>query len=279
MARMRRSYVGFAVAALALLLIWLDYTMGRGWLAGGCIVILLGLAAYELQALAGEDRSSAAGAWTVAGTVLVALAVLVFAGDKRSAPVVEPFTLALCFVAVCLALVGDVGKSFRGTALAVLGIVYVGYFGSYLIRLRFMGTQHLVFVVACVKLCDSAAYYFGTYMGRHPLAPVRSPKKTVEGAVGGFGVSVLAAIALSKLLGLGLRYGIGGPILFGAVIGTLSHLGDLVESSFKRAVGRKDSGAVMPYIGGVLDLLDSLILAAPVAWLLLDVLTELPRVD
>jgi len=120
----------------------------------------------------------------------------------------------------------------------------------------------LVFLLmAIVWLGDTAAYYVGSRLGRHKMAPVISPKKSWEGAIAGFVTSVLAAAAWSVW-----RLGRLDPGLLGvaAVTAVAAQVGDLVESMIKRGSGVKDSGNVLPGHGGVLDRLDAMLFAAPI---------------
>jgi phosphatidate cytidylyltransferase len=118
-----------------------------------------------------------------------------------------------------------------------------------------------------VFVSDTAQYYSGRAFGRRPLAPSISPKKTVEGAVGGlvFGALVLAAVGAWWLpvIPLALR------MLFGVTIVALGIAGDLFESMLKRSAGVKDSSSLIPGHGGILDRIDALLFAAPVYYVVL----------
>lgn len=122
-----------------------------------------------------------------------------------------------------------------------------------------------VFVV--VWASDTLAYYTGRAFGKHPLAPRVSPKKTVEGALGGL-VGAFAGVALLKVLALP---SLAWPhvAVLALLGGAVSPLGDLAESRLKRSVGVKDSGTILPGHGGLLDRFDALIVAAPLAYLYL----------
>lgn len=128
----------------------------------------------------------------------------------------------------------------------------------------------LVSLVAVAKMGDIAAYLGGTLFGRHRLAPTLSPGKTWEGAVASLAGSLAAAWLL--LDGMAGRPPMAGPWggwpVFGAGVGLAAMLGDLAESLLKRECGAKDSGRMLGALGGCLDLVDSLLFAAPVAWLL-----------
>jgi len=156
---------------------------------------------------------------------------------------------------------------------AVLAIVYVGLLLSFMVQLRLaFGIAALASLVIVVKTGDTGAYAVGRLAGRHKMAPVLSPGKTVEGAVGGLVFACLGSWAtfawlVPVLVPDRLEPGTWwGWILFGLLVGAAGMIGDLAESLIKRDAGRKDSGPWMPGFGGVLDILDSILLAAPVAY-------------
>jgi phosphatidate cytidylyltransferase len=131
-------------------------------------------------------------------------------------------------------------------------------------------TWALVFLVSTAKGADTGAYAMGRLAGRHKLWPSLSPKKTIEGAVGGLFFGVLAALIVDAIA----RYILRVPTLewkvaaaYGLIIGAVAQLGDLMESMIKRDCERKDASTVVPGFGGVLDVIDSLIFAGPVAYL------------
>jgi phosphatidate cytidylyltransferase len=144
----------------------------------------------------------------------------------------------------------------------LFGILYVSWFFSFLIKIRYLagGFGLLLSVVMITKLADIGAFLVGVRFGRHPLMPRISPKKSVEGAVGGLFFSVLAALASKPFLNLGYAH----LACLGLFLGLLGQLGDLSESLIKRDYQIKDSGKTIPGIGGVLDLVDSLLFTAPV---------------
>jgi phosphatidate cytidylyltransferase len=108
---------------------------------------------------------------------------------------------------------------------------------------------------------DAAAYYGGRALGRHKLAPIVSPNKTIEGSIAGLAGSILAGIVLGSWL---LQRQISFLVLASLAAATAGQLGDLVESALKRSAGVKDSSSLLPGHGGMLDRLDSLMFAAPV---------------
>lgn len=144
----------------------------------------------------------------------------------------------------------------------LFGILYVSWFLSFLIKIRFMpnGAGLLAAVLLMTKLGDVGAYLVGSRFGKTPLMPRISPKKTVEGAIGGLLFSVLGALASKAFLNFNYLH----LIIMGCVLGILGQLGDLSESLIKRDCGVKDSGNLLPGMGGILDELDSLLFTAPV---------------
>lgn len=154
-------------------------------------------------------------------------------------------------------------------------VVAVGMPLAFMVGLRllggprgFAGMLPLVSMVAVVKGGDIAAYVVGSLVGRHKLAPLVSPGKTWEGA----GASLAASLAVAWLvLGWSAQPGGGQPWggwpVYGLAVGLAGMLGDLSESLVKRELAAKDSGRSLGGLGGVLDLVDAMLLAAPVAWL------------
>ena len=127
-----------------------------------------------------------------------------------------------------------------------------------------VGKYLLLFSLVITWIGDSAAYFVGRAIGRHPFAPHLSPKKTWEGAAASFLGSILIAIALagSHLVNIAVIHLVG----MAAACNVAGQMGDLLESAYKRSAGVKDSGTLLPGHGGVLDRIDALILAMPVVW-------------
>jgi phosphatidate cytidylyltransferase len=157
-------------------------------------------------------------------------------------------------------------------AAAVFTLVYVGLMLSLAVQLRMAkGVAALASLLIVVKMADTGAYLVGRLIGRHQMAPVLSPRKTVEGALGALVFACLASWVTFHWLVPLMAPATAKPepwrwLLFGLLLSTAGMLGDLAESLLKRDVGLKDSSRWLPGLGGVLDLLDSLLLAAPIAW-------------
>jgi phosphatidate cytidylyltransferase len=131
------------------------------------------------------------------------------------------------------------------------------------------GPGALMVLIGAIIISDSAQYFCGRAFGRRKLAPVISPKKTVEGAVGGVVIAAAATAGLASLwqpsLPLGVAVGAGLAMAIAGIVG------DLFESAMKRRAGVKDSGHLIPGHGGILDRIDSWLFAAPVFWIFLAV--------
>jgi phosphatidate cytidylyltransferase len=190
------------------------------------------------------------------------------------------FTLFLAEFVVIERADGDPQTSLARVAWTVLVVLTVGLLGVFLAKVRFLsqqpidGLMYLVLTLGVVKGSDIGAYAIGTWLGRHRLVPKLSPKKTIEGLLG----AILAGTAMALAIGLAWgRFQWTTLMLFGAGVSISGVLGDLAESLMKRACGVKDSGRI-PTFGGALDILDSMLSAAPVAYVLLVVLTEPPAV-
>jgi phosphatidate cytidylyltransferase len=175
-------------------------------------------------------------------------------------------------------------------AAALVGLTYLGLLPGFYLAARWScSAWMLATVIAVTKLGDSGAYFTGRMIGRHKLIPWLSPKKTWEGLAGAVVVAAVAAVILVAVLdacggtgswrgpiGSSARtwvassYPLWGVATAGALLGLVGHLGDLVASLLKRDAGFKDSGQSIPGFGGVLDVLDSPIMAAPVAYWILE---------
>lgn len=149
----------------------------------------------------------------------------------------------------------------------LFGILYVSWFFSFLIKIRYLegGLGYLGALLLITKGGDIGAYLIGSQWGRRPLLPRISPKKTIEGALGGLVFSVLGGLIFKPAL----PFGYGPLIAISAGLGILGQLGDLSESLLKRDCQVKDSGDIFPAMGGFLDAIDSLLFTAPVFYFIL----------
>jgi phosphatidate cytidylyltransferase len=206
------------------------------------------------------------GRWSGSIGTGLALGMLVTATfafpDRIPIPALITFIIATILLSQLVA-GRDTRYALQDSAILAFGVFYIAWLLSHLISIRqFNEGILLVFFLFLVTWAnDIAAYYSGRRWGRHPMAPIVSPKKTWEGAAGGLLGSLAGAFAChawfipslstADALWLGLLLGIAGP------------LGDLCESMLKRSAGVKDSGSLIPGHGGILDRIDSLIFTTP----------------
>ncbi len=143
----------------------------------------------------------------------------------------------------------------------IFGILYIAWFLSFLIKVRYLpgGMGLFLSVLFMTKLGDIGAYFTGSKFGKTLLIPRISPKKTIEGAIGGLLFSVLGAFISKPFLNMPNTH----LILMGVSLGVLAQLGDLSESLMKRDCQVKDSGSMLPGMGGALDFIDSLLFTGP----------------
>lgn len=167
---------------------------------------------------------------------------------------------------------GDFEKILIQSSLSILAIIYIGILSGYLIMLRTinsdenMGKKLLIFLIAVVWLCDTGAFYIGSWLGRHPLSLRISPKKTVEGAIGGIIFGIIGGL-LAKAIFIN-NLNLVHCVIISFFISIISQTGDLAESLIKRSLKAKDSGSLLPGHGGFLDRMDGLIFSAPFMYLI-----------
>ncbi|MBI4286591.1 MAG: phosphatidate cytidylyltransferase [Chloroflexi bacterium] len=156
--------------------------------------------------------------------------------------------------------------AFLNWAWTMAGLLYLGWLLSYWVALRGVDSgRDWVFLAMFTTFAgDTAAFFVGRTWGKRHLAPLVSPGKTWEGAFGGVLGAMLASLLFTTVLSLPIGY--GQAVLLGLLISVFAQLGDLVESLFKRNMGIKDSGKLLPGHGGMLDRLDSLTFAAVVVY-------------
>ena len=203
-----------------------------------------------------------------AGLALAAVLFLETAHARWPGPATWPLLAALLLVAV-LARRGELDVTVPSAAATLLGATYLGALGGALAGLRLLapveaGPWRLVLLLAIVMGSDTASFFVGCAIGKRKLSPRLSPKKTVEGALGGLLGGVLGAVAVrwARFETMPLAHAAALGILGSA----LGQAGDLFESLLKRWAGVKDSGALFPGHGGMLDRLDSLLSAAPLLY-------------
>jgi len=241
----------------------------------GVVVLAGGLALFEFYRLCFSDRGHS---WLI-GIGLTGFAVLIL-GTHRSEIIVPTILATLIgIISVPLLSRAPLEQSLRDGAMTLFGILYLGLTLGALSMTRLLpqGEWLIFFLLLVTWASDTGAYYIGTLYGRHRLAPTISPKKTVEGLVGGLIGAIIVAYAarwwfLPELSGL--------DCLVLATLLTITGLwGDLTESAMKRSAGMKDSGGILPGHGGMLDRLDSLLFTAPVFYYYVTMVSRLRVIE
>ena len=259
----RSALVKRLATALVLLPVFLLIVIkAPGWMFNTLVVIASAAALWELLRMferAGRpvDRELA----MVAGLAVTASFGAARLLDPHALPV---FALVLGVVAVLTAPVWRGTPDVERAANTLLAIMYVGWllgFGILLHHTSPLGDELVLFVVGVTWVGETAAYLVGSTLGRHKLASIISPRKTVEGAI----AQVVASIGTGAALGAWLLPACGLILAVGAgaLLGVIGQFGDLAESAIKRSVGTKDTGRLIPGHGGVLDRIDSLLFNFP----------------
>jgi phosphatidate cytidylyltransferase len=176
--------------------------------------------------------------------------------------------LALTIAGSCAAIALFAEMAMRRSFWASAGLCYAVLPVVALVQLRGSGSEGLLallFVFAAVWGADTLAYFVGRSVGGPKFAPTISPNKTWSGFAGGLAGAIVATVAVILIFGHKITW---NGIMVALLLGFVASMGDLFESWIKRRFGRKDSGAIIPGHGGVLDRIDGLIFAAILAWLL-----------
>lgn len=286
-----RLIVGTSLIAALVVFCWLDHNsaLPGAWLMPVLLAFTL-LATQELLALFAAKGLSPVAAVVYAGNLLAVLSPWAawwgmgrdIHGASAQAGLAAELGLAAVAIALALALLAEMarylgpGRIVENLGASAFAVVYLGLLLSFAVRLRLeWGVGALASLVVVVKMGDTGAYFCGKAFGRHRMSPRLSPSKTLEGAIGALVFSALASWAVFQWLvpiastpGRSVN-GSGSPIAplgFGVLLGLIGMVGDLAESLLKRDAACKDSSSWIPGLGGILDMLDSILLAAPVAY-------------
>jgi phosphatidate cytidylyltransferase len=256
--------------------------------AFGILLLLVGVSSFAQLEFYAMLRAAGVPVFRIVGTVCGAalIAATFFTmvgeyGDVAAAYKWEHFVLVASLIAVFVRQFPQKHNDnpLETIACTLLGIWYVPYLFNFFTRLVFAcdgGAQGLavsktgrllaLYLVVVVKCGDIGAYFMGTLLGRHKLFPRVSPGKTWEGLGGGIACAVIASVGFS--LADGGRLGaatlhVGHAVVLGCLLAGVGVVGDMFESLLKRAVGAKDSSSAIPGMGGLLDVMDSLLFGAP----------------
>ncbi len=252
---MLRARLATAAVAIPLLLALVFFA--PAWVWGAVVVVLSLLALAEYLGLALPDqRGARIVGWTGGVAVLAGAMSAPRPGIWLAAAASALLPLVLSYVVLARR---DLERGLTDAGLVLIGVLYIGLLLPHFYWLRDLpdGARWVTFVIAIVMAGDTGGYFIGHAFGRHKLIPGVSPGKTVEGAIGIVAASLLGAAVAKMLL---LPDHAWGEILpLAAAMAVLGQLGDLGESAMKRSFGAKESGAIFPGHGGVLDRIDSLL--------------------
>ena len=262
----------------------------------GGVLLGVGLIEYFRIAFSGEIADGRRRGLRLTGipTLIVSLIYLAALFDIKQVAVLgegglEAFgfaALIIVLIALRLAHAVEPKQTFREIAIGVFGFAYLTVLFGFVVKILLMpelvlesgkhvGHLYLLLLLAVTKFTDMGAYLVGSLIGKNKMIPHISPGKTWEGIIGGIFFAVLVAAGMKALMPETFALmSWTALILVSIVIGVLAVIGDLAESILKRSLVVKDSGQVMPGIGGVLDLIDSILFTAPAFYLYLLVVTS-----
>lgn len=284
---MKRIYTAVTVFVLVYGGLWIDSRYGMGWCFASLQACFCTFALREFYRMA---RTRGLRPFVVFGYIFCVLFFLAheqWCMEKwHQAERIFPAGMDALSPFVALAVVGCLlfqiftrsnENAIANVSVTLTGLLYCFYLFSFLGKIRHLGLRYgweydgveLVFLFLSVtKVADVGGLLIGTRFGRHALCPNLSPKKTWEGFLGGIAASILLLTLFCLFEPRGAFASLGWPIIltYGFLLGVTSLFGDLVESAFKRDSERKDAGTSIPGFGGVLDMVDSLMIAAPIAY-------------
>ncbi|MEN8143394.1 MAG: phosphatidate cytidylyltransferase [Gemmatimonadota bacterium] len=261
------------VAAVGIPVVAAVTWIGGAWFAAG-LAVLAAIATSELMSMLRQRGSQVPARLAVLAAASFPLLVYVSGLGRLWLPILITLFLVTAYTSLT---VRPEDGPFTSAALTLTGVLGVGGLLSFGVALRAMGTGRVegtflfLLPVVLTWVTDSAAYFGGRAFGRRQLAPIISPNKTREGGLagllaGGVGAVIYVWLFLPDLY---LDLGIGGLAAFGVAIAAAATVGDLAESALKRECGVKDSSALLPGHGGLLDRMDSLLWTIPTAFVLL----------
>lgn len=265
-----RTTIGACLIAAIVGLLMLDRTTGHGW---GVVVLCTALTAAGLREYSLMTASMGPGpGWSlvVAGAAYTALTGAGYElGDPRLHALRAPLVVLYAYGVFFACLRGSPGlPRFQGLTAAAFGFFYLPFLGGYALEARFadpaVGEAAFFYVVAIAKGTDICAYFAGKALGRTKIVPSVSPGKTQAGFVGAVVGAALITCAFSAWSSLGQLIPLPLAPGVGIVMSLVVISGDLIESFMKRSAAVKDSAKLLPGFGGVLDVVDSVVIAAPV---------------
>ena len=250
----------------------------RGLLLAAVIVVLCVMALRELKRITSAAGAGLLGVSATIGTLLVATQPIWHKCIPLNFVLMMTVGDVWCMIGLIVAGVFleqmircRLNAAVARVAATVLAVAYLGVGTAIVLAIRVdKGVPALILFLAAVKCSDIGAYFTGSAIGRHKLIAWLSPGKSWEGLFGG--LAAAAGVSILVVWLFGMRMSLAWAAIFGCVVGAIGQFADLCESLLKRSASIKDSGALVPEFGGVLDVLDSPLLAAPAAYVLLSLL-------
>ncbi len=268
----KRIILGFSIAAV--IITALVFVPAGHPVALLVLLAICGLAMREIYALmAMGDMPASKKMGMTSGLIFVAMTWWISRSETHSDGLLWALLLLILLINFFRLLIdhSDARRAIRNALGTLFGFVYVAFFWSFFVRLYLAGDpaqpmKVAFYLLLAVKWGDAGAYFIGSKFGKHRLAPAISPKKSWEGLFGGILFSCVVGV-IWWFLNDGMlgpyRFPFRHTIILGVLLPVIGTLGDLVESLFKRAVDVKDSGAIAHGMGGMLDMIDSLLFTAP----------------
>ena len=244
------------------LVIYITYL--GGWIYSLSILTVVLIAAYELFKFAENEKIN----YSVFFSLFLNTAIVAFTFINKRIYILPLLIIFIITSSVYKALFQDeIDKLLEKVSLEVFSSLYISLPLSYFLLIRNLpnGEKFVILLLGIVWLNDSFAYFIGKKMGKTKINTHISPNKTMEGAIGGFLGGLLSGLIFAYFF----HFNLVSVFFLSLIIITISQLGDLVESAFKREVGIKDAGNIIPGHGGVLDRFDGLIFATPVYYYLI----------
>jgi phosphatidate cytidylyltransferase len=282
---------GLGVLLIALFIFLAELPPVR-WIFALAVAVIAAIAVWEYGQLVKKKGISPANTLSIIAVFLYVFSVFFKTqGPYTFIPSFWPYApqmiLALSFFACFVYFVIKNKPAITHISATFLGIIYIGIPLGLFVQIIFFfiykgvdashlhGSWWMIYLIAVTKSSDIGGYFIGRFFGKHKLALKLSPNKTLEGALGGLAASLVASVFLC-FLGKKLGHSFDlftyiQAIWLGIVIGIIGQLGDLAESLLKRDAGAKDSNS-LPGVGGILDMIDSLLFTAPVLYIFMRML-------
>ncbi|MFA6356089.1 MAG: phosphatidate cytidylyltransferase [Candidatus Omnitrophota bacterium] len=256
----------FISSALIITLVYFTVMVWPNWVFCMVLTLMVGAALYEFYSLVEKKGIPIFKTSGISIGILVPLSIFFTFEPTKGWELL--FIIAVLLTIFILQFTRrENSNAIFGVSTTIFGILYISWTFSFMLKLKLMpnpgmlsGSLLVAFLLLVTKMGDIGAYIVGTFTGKHSLIPRISPKKSVEGALGGFAFSVGAALASKSFLP---TVPVHHLLILGCLLGILAQVGDLSESLIKRDCQVKDSADYIPGLGGVLDLIDSLLFTAP----------------